>query len=232
MEKQKALLIIVVVVVVALVGAGLLLKSQRSGDLIDDEETEPVGETEEADPAANVVVTLEEFADYQSPSCAELHPTLKKLKEEYDANLNVVFRNLPVTTLHKNALAAAQAGEAARMQNRFWEMHDLLYEKQNEWKDEEDPRPKFSKFAEDLGLDLVRFKRDLDGEQVQFRIEADKDAAVALGIQETPAILINGRRLKTEAMTAEGIREGIELMLTRGSEESSASPLQPSEPPP
>ena len=217
---NKSVLIVVVVVVIALVGGGLLLNSQRADDPIGDEEIEPIVDTGEADPDADVVVTLEEFGDYQSAACAQLNPTLKKLKEEYTANLNLVFRNLPLININKNALPAAQAAEAARMQNRFWEMHDLLYEKQNEWKDVADPRPTFLTFAKDLGLDVERFKRDLDGEQVQFRIEADKDAAVALGIQETPAILINGRRLKTEAINADGIREGIEVMLTRGSVES------------
>ena len=217
---NKSVLIVVVVIVIALVGGGLLLNSQRADESIADEEIDPIVDTGEPDPAANVVVTLEEFGDYQSSACADLNPTLKKLKEEYASNLNLVFRNLPLTNINKNALAAAQAAEAARMQNRFWEMHDLLYEKQNEWKDDEDPRPKLLKFAQDIGLDVERFRRDLDGEQVQFRIEADKDAAVALGIQETPAILINGRRLKTDATTADGIREGIEVMLTRSSEEA------------
>jgi protein-disulfide isomerase len=217
---NKSVFIVVMVVVIGLVGAGLLLNSQRADESIADEEIEPIVDTGEADPAAEVVVTLEEFGDYQSSACAQLHPTLKKLKEEYASNLNVVFRNLPLTNINQNALPAAQAAEAARMQNRFWEMHDLLYEKQHEWKGEADPRPVFLKFAQDLGLDVARFRRDLDGEQVQFRIEADKDAAVAIGIQETPAILINGRRLKTDATNADGIREGIEVMLTRGSEES------------
>jgi protein-disulfide isomerase len=220
MMGNKFVLGLVVVVVIALVGAGLLLNSQRADDPVGDEEIEQLVDTGEPDPAADVVVTLEEFGDYQSSACAQLSPTLKKLKEEYASNLNLVFRNLPLTNINKNALSAAQAAEAARMQNRFWEMHDLLYEKQNEWKDQADPRPTFLKFAQDLGLDMARFRSDLEGEQVQLRIDADKDAALALGIQDTPAILINGRRLKADATNADGIREGIEVMLTRGSEES------------
>ena len=217
---NKSVFTVVVVVVIGLVGAGLLFNSQRADEPLADEEIEPIVDTGEPDPAADVVVTLEEFGDYQSSACADLNPTLKKLKEEYAANLNVVFRNLPLTNINKNALPAAQAAEAARMQNRFWEMHDLLYQKQNEWKDQADPRPTFLKFAQDLGLDVERFTKDVDGEQVQFRIEADKDAALAQGIQETPTIVLNGRRLKTDAVNADGIREGIEVMLTRDSVES------------
>ena len=106
-------------------------------------------------------------------------------------------------------------------------MHYLLLEKQNEWKDEENPKPRFVQWARDLGVDVARFEQDMDSEQVTFRIEADKDAAIALAIQEVPAIVINGRRLKSDAMTSEGIREGIEVMLTRGSEEAADSSPTP-----
>jgi protein-disulfide isomerase len=218
MEKSRAILIVVVVLVVSLIGGGLLLNFQKRDDPVE-EEDESIVEANVADPAANVVVTLEEFCDYQSPACATIAPTLKKLGEEYGTNVNLVFRHTPLPA-NRNALPAARAAEAARMQSRFWEMHYLLLEKQNEWKDEDNPRPRFLQWARDLGIDVARFEKDMDSEQVTFRIEADKDAAVALAIQEVPAIVINGRRLKTDAMTAEGIREGIEVMLTHSSEEA------------
>ena len=207
-----------VVIVVSLIGGGLLLNFQKRDDPVE-EEDDSIVEANVEDPAANVVVTLEEFCDYQSPACATIAPTLKKLRDEYGTNVNLVFRNTPLPT-NRNALPAARAAEAARMQSRFWEMHDLLLERQNEWKDEENPRPGFLQWARDLGIDVARFEKDMDSEQVTLRIEADKDAAVALAIQEVPAIVINGRRLKTDAMTAEGIREGIEVMLTHSSEEA------------
>lgn len=218
MEKSKAILIVVVVLVVSLIGGGLLLNFQKRDDPVEEEDDSIVA-ANVADPAADVVVTLEEFCDYQSPACATIAPTLKKLREEYGTNVNLVFRNT-LLPANKNALPAARAAEAARMQSRFWEMHYLLLERQNEWKDEENPRSRFLQWARDLGIDVARFDKDIDSEQVTFRIEADKDAAVALAIQEVPAIVINGRRLKTDAMTADGIREGIEVMLTHSSEES------------
>ena len=225
MERSKAILIVVGVIVVSLIGGGLLLNFQRT-NAPTEEEDDPTAEANVEDPAADLVVTLEEFCDYQSAACATLSPTLKKLKSEYGTNVNLVFRNIPLPG-NKNALAAARAAEAARMQSRFWEMHDLLLEKQNEWKDEENPRPKFSQWAGDLGLDVARFEQDTDGEQVTLRIDADKDAALAHSIQEVPSIVINGRRLKTDVMNAEGIREGIEVMLTRESEEAPATTASP-----
>jgi len=160
-------------------------------------------------------VTLEEFGDYQCSPCGALHPSLKKLKQEFGPNLNFVFRNLPLTTLHKNALAAAQAAEAARMQGRFWEMHDLLYENQDLWKDDINPKNIFWKFAADLGLDTGRFMSDMADRQVNLRIEADQSAAAELGIDGTPTLLIDGRKLRPEVTNPDGIRKGIEFTMSR-----------------
>ena len=228
MDKSKAVLIVVGVIVVSIIGGGLLLNYQPREET-SEEEDGPNANPSVEDPAANVVVTLEEFCDYQSPACATIGPTLKKLKDEYATNVNLVFRNTPLSG-NTNALPAARAAEAARMQSRFWEMHYLLLEKQNEWKDEENPRPKFLQWARDLGIDVARFKQDMDGEQVTLRLDADKDAAIALGIQEVPSLVINGRRLKSDAMTADDIRQGIEVMLTRESEDEQDATSTPDYP--
>jgi protein-disulfide isomerase len=198
------------VLVAAAVGAFLLLRSGGNKDSFT--VPEPSAEPQRK-PPADAVVTLEEFGDYQCPPCGALHPTLKKLKQEFGPNLNLVFRNLPLTTIHKNALAAAQAAEAARVQNRFWEMHDLLYENQNLWTEDINPRTIFLKFAADLGLDTGLFARDMDGEQVKLRIEADQDAAAELGVIGTPTILLDGRQLRPEVTNPDGIRKGIDYLL-------------------
>jgi protein-disulfide isomerase len=211
MSSYRPFVIIGLVLLVAAAGTALLLDSNQRGTSL------PVRDTE-LDKAksisADTVVTLEEFGDYQCPPCGQLHPTLKKLKQEYGANLNLIFRNLPLTKIHQNSLVAARAAEAARMQNRFWEMHDLLYENQDLWKDDVNPRSIFVKFATDLGLNTWQFTRDMDGKPVQMRIEADEDAAAKQGIDGTPTILINGRQLRAEMTTPEGVRKGIELMLS------------------
>jgi protein-disulfide isomerase len=214
MNSNRPFWIIALVLLVAAAGTALLLDSNQTGD-----SSSRVTDTRSPDNAnknisADSVVTVEEFGDYQCPPCGQLHPTLKKLKQEYGANLNLVFRNLPLTKIHQNALAAAQAAEAARMQNRFWEMHDLLYENQSLWKDDVNPRSIFIKFAADLGLNTWQFTRDMNDKQTQMRIEADEEAAAKLGIDGTPTILINGRQLRAEMTTPEGVRKGIELMLS------------------
>jgi protein-disulfide isomerase len=214
MNSNRPFLIIAIVLLVAAAGTALLLKSNQRGN-----SSSLTTDTQSPDKAnknisADAVVTLEEFGDYQCPPCGQLHPTLKKLKQEYGANLNFIFRNLPLTKIHQNALAAAQAAEAARIQNRFWEMHDLLYENQSLWKDDINPRSIFIKFAADLGLNTAQYTRDLDDKQIQMRIAADEDAAAKQGIEGTPTILINGRQLRAEMTTPAGVRKGIELMLS------------------
>src|SRR5204862_2963959 len=78
-------------------------------------------------------VVLEEYGDYQCPPCGLLYPELKKIEAEYGDQVRIVFRHLPLSKLHKNAMAAAHAAEAARNQTKFWEMHDRLYRNQKEW---------------------------------------------------------------------------------------------------
>jgi protein-disulfide isomerase len=226
MQKYRPFLIIAIVLVVAILGAALLLRSGRNKDPFttasappSQSPSPPQSSSARGDPRrklpADAIVTLEEFGDYQCPPCGALHPSLKKFKQELGPNLNFIFRNLPLATIHKNAPAAAQAAEAARMQNRFWEMHDLLYENQDLWKEDVNPRTVFLKFASDLGLDTRRFARDMADRQVHLRIEADQDAATQLGISGTPTIIIDGRQLRPEATNPDGIRKGIELMMSR-----------------
>jgi protein-disulfide isomerase len=213
MNSYRPFLIIALVLLVAAAGTALLLESNQRGDASLSTDTQSPDKASK-NTSADTVVTLEEFGDYQCPPCGQLHPTLKKLKQDYGTRLNFIFRNLPLTKIHQNALVAAQAAEAARMQNRFWEMHDLLYENQSLWKDDVNPRSIFVKFATDLGLNTAQFSRDLDDKQIQLRIEADEDAAAKQGIDGTPTILINGRQLRAEMTTPEGVRKGIELMLS------------------
>jgi protein-disulfide isomerase len=213
MQKYRPTLIIAIVLAVTIVGLFFLLRARPNREFVATN-TQSGTEAQSKLPEG-VVVTLEEFGDYQCPPCGELHPSLKKLKQEFGPNLNFVFRNLPLTTLHKNALAAAQAAEAARMQNRFWEMHDLLYENQDLWKDDINPKSIFWKFAADLGLDTGRFMSDMADRQVNLRIEADQSAAAELGIDGTPTLLIDGRKLRPEVTNPDGIRKGIEFTMSR-----------------
>ncbi|HKZ81228.1 MAG TPA: thioredoxin domain-containing protein [Pyrinomonadaceae bacterium] len=218
MRKRVALAIIGGALIGTIVMAACDLRSRQktSADVFSsaNESVAPETSSLSADQRSSAV-TLEEFGDYQCPPCGALHPELKRIKQEYGQRVRFMFRNLPLTKIHANALAAAQAAEAARLQGRFWEMHDRLFESQTGWTTDNDPRPVFLKYAHDIGLDLDRFAQDLDGPQVQERLVADQRLAESLGLDSTPTIIIDGRQLRPEATTPEGIRKGLELMLTK-----------------
>ena len=158
-------------------------------------------------------VVLEEYGDYQCPPCGLLYPELKKVEHEYGDQLQVVFHHFPLIKIHKNALTAAQAAEAARNQNKFWEMHDRLYRNQKDWADQEDPRPTFVSYARQLNLNVAQFTNDMDSNLVDQRISADIKRGAVAGVTGTPTVFIEGAMLKYEATTPEGLRAGINAML-------------------
>jgi protein-disulfide isomerase len=217
--------IIIIAVLLLAVGVGWMVLRARQGNVaspaVPNVATGPAtapattkGAAKTKPPTGKLVI-VEEYGDYQCPPCGLLYPELKKIEAEYGSNVHMVFHHLPLTKIHKNALAAAHAAEAAGRQNHFWEMHDRLYRNQKAWAEEADPRPIFVGYARDLGLDLGRFTRDMDSAEVDSRITADSQQATSLGIIGTPTILIDGRQLRPEATTPEGIRRGIDFMLAQ-----------------
>ncbi len=228
MKRYLPLVIIGVVLVAVIAGALFLFrsKSQDTAMPFAAGTATPVVSTPVAAPnatpenkitpvATSAVVTVEEFGDYQCPPCGQLHPEIRKIEQEYGTRIHFVFRNLPLTQIHKNALNAAQAAEAARLQDKFHEMHDRLYETQASWKDDPNPRVVFTKYARELGLNVDRFTRDLDGPEVRQKLKEDQDLANSQGVTGTPTVLIEGRQLKVEAINPEGLRKGINVMLAR-----------------
>ena len=160
-------------------------------------------------------VVLEEYGDYQCPPCGQLYPELKQIEKEYGNQLQIVFHHFPLTRVHKNALAAAHAAEAAHNQNKFWEMHDRLYRNQKEWAELDDPRPVFVSYARQLNLKLDQFTADMDSNMVDQRISADTQRGAALGVTGTPTVFLDGHMLRYEATTPDGLRRGINVLLER-----------------
>jgi protein-disulfide isomerase len=161
---------------------------------------------------ANAKVTLEEYGDYQCPPCGALFPDLKTLEKEYGDQLRFVFRQFPLQ-MHKHAFAAAHAAEAAGLQGHFWEMHDMLYQNQLSWSVAEDARPVFIQYAQMLGLNVDRFTRDMDSPEVAARVMADSERGKAAGVEGTPTVFINGRQLRPEVVTLEGLRMALDFTL-------------------
>ena len=150
-------------------------------------------------PQSKVVVT--EFGDYQCPSCATWSTYIKdSVIAKYGDKILFVFKNFPLP-IHKNAPAAAQAVEAAGVQGKFWEMHDIVYEKQQDWENEKDPNTKFESYANQLGLNIDQWKKDRDSDKIKDLISTDKTLAEKLELPGTPAFLLNGVLLQPKSFT-------------------------------
>ena len=159
-------------------------------------------------------VTLEEFGDFQCPPCGGLHPVLKQLEKDYgNARVRLIFRELPLTQIHKHAMEAARAAEAAGLQGKFWEMHDMIYEHQPEWAPMPDAQPIFSGYARSLDLNLEKWTQDMNSEAVNQRIMADAARADSFGVKGTPTLFINDREVPVESMTPAGIRATVDAAL-------------------
>ena len=224
MKRFLPFLIIVVVFVSAVGGAWIFIRSSRkAANANADANTNanngsPGAEPKGAEPPhirgnPSAPVTLEEFADFQCPSCGAYYPELKKIETEFGENLRVIFRERPLIPPHQHALMAAQAAEAAGLQGRFWEMHDKLYENQTAWSEATDLVPTFVDYAKQIGLDTDRFMKDLNGEEVAKRIFQDGKRAHALGVNATPTFFVNGKEAKDENWKPAGLREMIKQAL-------------------
>src|SRR5207237_1304555 len=120
----------------------------------------------------------------------------------------------PLTPPHVHAVAAARAAEAAGLQGKFFEMHDLLYENQKIWKDVFDVRPVFEEYARRIGLDVERWKGDQDGEIVARRITLDGSRGHSLGVKGTPSVFLNTHEIAFEKLTPEGLRAAMDRALS------------------
>ena len=168
---------------------------------------EPGSEPAQALGNAKAPVTLEEFGDFECPPCGLLHPILKTLATEYGAaKLRIIFREYPLVPNHVHALAGARAAEAAGLQGRFWEMHDMIYEHQKDWHEAFDVRPIFEGYANTIGLDVEQFGRDNSSEIVERRIFLDGKRAHSLGVQGTPTVFLNGKEVPFPSLAPDKLK--------------------------
>lgn len=207
MKRYLPFVIIAAVLVVA-VGGGFLMF--RSAQPQSPTTPTPTGGSVAVSKGA---VTIDEYGDYQCPPCGALHPIIKTLKGEYGDRIQFAFHHFPLTQLHSHALEASYAAAAAGLQGKFWEMHNMLYEKQSEWSEVGDFRPIVLDFARKIGLDLQRFTRDMDGIQVVTVVSEDMQRGTLLGVNSTPTVFINGQMIHSDNFSTEGLRKEINRRL-------------------
>ena len=141
-------------------------------------------------------VTLVEYGDFQCPGCGQFYPLVKALKDKYKNVITFQFVNFPLTQLHQNAQAAHRAAQAASNQGKFWEMHDLLYENQNNWKDSSNAPKDFEAFATQLGLDLNKFRTDFASAETNAIIAADITKGQSKKIVGTPTFFLDDKQIE------------------------------------
>jgi protein-disulfide isomerase len=154
-------------------------------------------------------VTLEEYGDFECPPCGRLSEPINKLEQDYHSRLRVIFHHFPIVT-HQHAREAALASEAAGLQGRFWEMHDVLYREQATWSKAPDAQPLFNAYAGMLGLKIDRFKKDMESDEVKEKVDTDQKEGAAVGVTVTPTIFINNRALPPTSLNEGGLRAAIE----------------------
>jgi protein-disulfide isomerase len=151
--------------------------------------TPPAGKRDHSQGSSSAVVTLLEYGDYQCPFCGDAYPIIKRLQEHFGDQLRFAFRNFPLVRIHAFAQRAAEAAEAAGGQGKFWTMHDYLFEHQDVL-----DADNFVRAAGTLGLDKVKFDREVAEHVYAGRVQEDIQSGIDSGVGGTPTIFINGVR--------------------------------------
>ncbi|MBI5404827.1 MAG: DsbA family protein [Candidatus Kerfeldbacteria bacterium] len=199
--RGSATVWIVIVATVAVVITGLVLLA-NSGSTPSGTSSLPLDKVADSDwvvgnRQANVV--LIEYSDFQCPACGAYQPIMLQLEKDYADKVAFVFRHFPLRSIHINAEMGSRAAQSAGLQSKFFEMRDKLFVNQSSWSNSTDPSKIFEGYAQEIGLDVERFKSDLNSQAVRDAINVDVDSGKAAGVSGTPTFYLNGTKLKNPA---------------------------------
>lgn len=155
----------------------------------------------------SATVTLFEYSDFQCPACRASFPFVKDLLKNLGGQFRLVYRHFPLAQ-HQNAQLAAQAAEAASLQGKFWEMHDLLFNNQDDWAESTTAADIFARYAGTLNLDVNKFKSDINSQAVIDRVNRDLAAANSIGVNSTPTFYLGQYQLNLPSFSA--LRQSVE----------------------
>lgn len=177
----------IVVIVAGMVWIGNLQDHANDPQVL----TVPVNDSDWYEGGKDATVTLVEYSDFQCPACGAYFPVVQGLLQNYGDKLKIVYRNYPLPQ-HSNAQLAAQAAEAAGIQGRFFDMHDVLFSTQKDWSDLANPTDNFVTYATQLGLNVEQFKTDLTSSTVKDAIAQDVRSGNSANVDSTPTFFLNG----------------------------------------
>ena len=149
--------------------------------------TPPINKNDHVQGPPDGIITLVEYGDYQCPHCGAAFPIVKQIQKAFAKNVRFAFRHFPLSNVHEYAFPAAIVAEAAGRQDKFWEMHDMIFERQSLLSEYA-----FLDFAKEIGLKIPAFKMDLKDPKLGEKVEADFESGVRSGVNGTPSFFING----------------------------------------
>ena len=185
---------VVIVAIMIIAGLASSGKSSTQNDPYTGTRTSAITDDDHVKGKLGAKVSVIEYGDFQCPACGAYEPIVERLSAAYGDRVVFIFRNFPLHQVHQNAEAGAQAAEAAGLQGKYWEMHDLLYQKQAEWSKASAGSvvaKYFDEYAQSLGLDVKKFDADIQSDAVNNKIQKDLASAGAAEVDHTPTFFIN-----------------------------------------
>ena len=192
---SKTFWIIVAILLLGLI-TFLAINKKNNNNIKIEGTPESVQSTDHILGSKDAKIVIVEYGDYQCPSCKSWQTSVEEVKAKTGQDVALVFRNFPITTAHKNALAASRAAEAAALQNKYWEMGSLLYRNQDAWSGVDSPETTFEQYATQLNLNIDQFKTDYKSSKVLDKINLDREMATKQGVEGTPTFFLNGKKLE------------------------------------
>lgn len=193
MKTETKVLGVILILTLALLGGGIFFLARQSGPSVKGTQTVQIdyskGQKIGSDSAK---VRLVEFSDFSCSACALVNPYLRKITATYPDDVQLIYRHL---LIHQSSRSAVTVAEAAGQQGKFWQIHDRLFETQDQWSTLSDPVPFFLDLAKDLGLDTDKIKKAIETDEFKSKIDADAADGQSLGVSFTPTFFLNGRKL-------------------------------------
>lgn len=182
------------ITLLAVIAVAFLFTKKANAPILPADPAIVLGDARFVDGKSDAKVTITEFSDFQCPACRASQPLIEEIMKAASTSTRLVYRQFPLRTVHKNALAAAKAAEASGVQGKFWEMHDKLFSTQSDWEGLADPSSQFEGYAKELGMNVDQWKKDYEGKDMETRIAKDEQDGNLLGISGTPTFYVNNMK--------------------------------------
>ncbi|HJM04061.1 MAG TPA: thioredoxin domain-containing protein [Candidatus Saccharimonadaceae bacterium] len=206
---NKRFIIVLAAIIVGFVAIVLLSRSAGTDDVTTTGSSNVYGNPDSK-------VTLTEYVDFQCEACYAFYPTVKEVKEKYKDTVKFEIKYFPISSSHSNALAAAAAAQAAAKQGKFFEMHDMLFERQKSWENMSTERTAtFESYAKEIGLDIAQYNTDLASAETKAIINADLAEVKKLGGNGTPTFALNGEKIDNPQNTVEAFTKLLDDALAK-----------------